>query len=117
MFRRNSLILFGGLIVLLLTGAALNFNAARADDAQAWTNAHVNLRSLPSSRGAVLQVLDPGTALIIEARDRTASWLLVHAQSMPTARGWASTSFLKIAPGIKLFDFTTSAEEVGSNGQ
>ncbi len=116
MFRRSSLLLFGGLIVLLLMGAALSFTAVKADDAQAWTNAHVNLRSIPSGKGAVILVLDPGTALVIEARDRTASWLLVHAQSTPTARGWASTGFLKIAPGIKLFDFTPSTEEVGVNG-
>jgi hypothetical protein len=115
MFRRSFILLFSALIFTLLSAAALSTRTARADDANAWANAHVNLRSAPNLKGEVLTIVDPGTPLVIEARDRAANWLLVHAQSTPTARGWAAKNFLKIAPGIKLFDFMTSAEELASS--
>src|SRR4051794_24592778 len=89
------------LLCMLLLSAIVSF--AQSDATTATTLAALNMRGAPNARGAVITKLPVGATVVVEGRDKTISWLLVHTQD-GTARGWMAIQYLRLDQAERLKD-------------
>jgi uncharacterized protein YraI len=78
-------------------------------DVTATTLVALNMRSAPSSRGAVVTKLPVGATVVVEGRNKDITWLLVHTQDA-TARGWMAIQYLRLDQEIRLEDLPDLTE-------
>jgi hypothetical protein len=116
MYRRLPLLL-GILLSVVFISTALNVSTVYAEDANAWTNNTVNLRSGAGSNFPKIGELPPSTAVVMEARSGDMGWSLIHVAG-GGLRGWVSVTLLQRAETIKFSSLPVSTEEVaaGSTG-
>ncbi len=74
----------------------------------------LNMRPGPSESGAAITTLNPGTSIVLEARDANAYWVLVHTAD-EGARGWVSTCCLSVPPDFEYTSLPVSDEQVSAN--
>jgi uncharacterized protein YraI len=65
-----------------------------AGDVSAYTTNNLNVRSGPSTTYPSIGHVDAQTALVLEARNGNASWVLAHTPGN-TVRGWVSAPYLR----------------------
>ena len=90
------------LLILLILAALLlaPLTASRAQsDPDAWTTGRLNLRAGPGTEFAVLGQLEPGTALVLQARSPDFGWLLALSANR-TARGWIASGYVTLRAGF-----------------
>ncbi len=92
---KKAIILLG---ILLLTTVGL-----AQGDVTASTLVDLNMRAAPNARGAVITKLPTGTAVVVEGRDTSISWLLVHTAD-GAARGWMAIQYLQLDQAIRIDD-------------
>ncbi len=101
MIRRST---FFSLLILLSIAlmAILGQTTVRAETPNAWATAEINMRVGPGTKYDTITKLTTNTALVLEARNRDTSWVLVHVVDSGV-RGWVKTSFLKIQTGVSVY--------------
>lgn len=86
------------LILVALLLAPLTASRAQSDP-DAWTTGRLNLRAGPGTEFAVLGQLEPGTALVLQARSPDFGWLLALSADR-TARGWIASGYVTLRAGF-----------------
>ena len=104
MFSR--IVSLGALALLVAVVAA---PAVAQDGPDAHTAYVLNMRAGPGVDYAVLAVLQPGTALELEARNGDTSWVLARTEDGAT-RGWVAGLYLNYRPGISPARLPVSSE-------
>ncbi|MBN1286555.1 MAG: SH3 domain-containing protein [Anaerolineae bacterium] len=104
-------LLFCAILILLAAGGVQPTIAQDGPRAQPTT--YLNLRTGPGEDYDIIATLNPGTLLILEARDELTYWVLVHTDSGAALRGWISTCCLSLDVGVSLKDLPVGAEVVG----
>jgi Bacterial SH3 domain/GDSL-like Lipase/Acylhydrolase family len=88
------------LLLLLVTLLASGVILAQGD-VTGTTLTDLNMRDAPNSRGQVITQLPRGTSIVVEGRDSSSSWLLVHTPD-GQARGWMAIQFLRLDEAISI---------------
>jgi len=103
------------ILVAFLVGISglAGFHAAAQSGPDAWTAYQLNLRTGPGGHYAVITVLPPDTALIVEGHNADLSWLLVHTADSAW-RGWVASGYLSYADGFSAARLPVSEEIVGT---
>ncbi len=99
--------LFVLLLALVLTSGVI----LAQGDVNATTLTDLNMRDAPNASGQVITQLPKGTAVVVEGRDSTSGWLLVHTTD-GQARGWMAIQFLRLdeATSIRLLPDLTGTD-------
>ncbi len=113
MLRRSTVIA----LVLLFVGLLFVVGEmdAQTEKPNAWAGADLNLRTGPGRQFDLVTVIPSGTPLILEARNRDTSWVVVHTEDRNT-RGWVLTGYLRISRDVSLYRLPISEESVGGAG-
>ena len=90
------------LFILLLSSVSLSF---AQDDVTAVTLVDLNMRNAPRAGAEVIMKLPAQTTVVVEGRDSTQTWLLVHTQD-GTARGWMAIQYLRLDQAISIRNLT-----------
>jgi len=80
------------LFIVLLSSVSLSFAQA---DVTATTLVDLNMRNAPRAGADVITKLPAQTSVVVEGRDKTSSWLLVHTTTGQVLRGWMSIQYLR----------------------
>ena len=88
------------LFILLLSSFSVSF---AQDSVTAVTLVDLNMRNAPNSRADVIIKLPVKTTVVVEGRDSTEGWLLVHTNN---ARGWMAIQYLRLDQAISLRNLT-----------
>ncbi len=95
---------------VLLVCVCLSPGAAQGD-LTAQTTARLNLRAGPGEEYEILDILAAYIPIVIEARDASGVWRLVHTSDRQT-RGWVTVYFLAFDKEMPAGALPTSAEQI-----
>src|SRR3978361_1865900 len=90
------------LFILLLSSASLSF---AQDGVTAVTLVDLNMRNAPRAGAEVITKLPIQTEVVVEGRDQSQGWLLVHTKD-GTARGWMAIQYLRLDESISIRNLT-----------
>jgi uncharacterized protein YraI len=113
MFRKSTVLALLLLFILLL--GAVGELAAQNPQPNAWPRADLKVRNGPGQKFSDIGTIPASTPLILEARNRDTSWVVVHTVDNAT-RGWVKTSFLQIARGVSVYRLPVSPDNIGVQG-
>lgn len=98
--------------LVLVAALVFAWAPAAAQGSDATTAYKLNMRAGPGTSYATLATLPGGTALILEARNADASWVLGHTLD-GAQRGWLASLYLSFSPGVSAMRLPFSEEIVG----
>src|SRR5664279_2648532 len=87
--------------IILLCILLLSTVGFAQSDTTATTLVALNMRGAPNAHGAVITKLPVGATVVVEGRDKTIGWLLVHTQD-GSARGWMAIQYLRLDQAERL---------------
>ncbi len=114
MLRQSVLFALILLIAVAVIGVTTQIEA-QAQAPNAWAVADINLRVGPGTQFDVVDTVPAGTPFILDGRNKSTSWVLVHTQDNGV-RGWAKTTLLKVSRDISLYRLPITEDTVPANG-
>ena len=90
------------LFILLLSSVSLSF---AQDGVTAVTLVDLNMRNAPRAGAEIITKLPAQTEVVVEGRDATQGWLLVHTKD-GTARGWMAIQYLRLDEVVSIRNLT-----------
>jgi uncharacterized protein YraI len=84
------------LLILMVSAVVL-----AQDDLTATTLVELNMRDAPNQGGGVIVKLPQGTTVVVEGRDSSSAWLLVHTPDT-VWRGWMAIQYLELSQAVSI---------------
>jgi len=94
------------LFILALSSVSLSFAQS---DVTAVTLVDLNMRNAPRAGAEVITKLPAQTQVVVEGRDSTQGWLLVHTTDLG-ARGWMAIQYLRLDQAVSIRNLTDMSD-------